>query len=69
MTLQQLIYFREVADTRNFTKASKNLNVTQSALSYSIISLERELELPLFIRSCGRKKTAAASNCGRCITG
>ena len=47
MTLQQLIYFREVADTRNFTKASKNLNVTQSALSYSIISLERELELPL----------------------
>ena len=55
MTLQQLIYFREVADTRNFTKASKNLNVTQSALSYSIISLERELELPLFIRSCGRK--------------
>lgn len=55
MTLQQLIYFREVADTRNFTKASRNLHVTQSALSYSILSLERELELPLFIRGCGKK--------------
>lgn len=55
MTLQQLIYFREVANTLNFTKASRNLNVTQSALSYSILSLERELELPLFVRRCGKK--------------
>ena len=47
MTLQQLIYFREVAETLNFTRASKNLNVTQSTLSYSIIALERELELVL----------------------
>ena len=55
MTLQQLIYFREVAETLNFTRASKNLNVTQSTLSYSIIALERELELPLFVRGCGKK--------------
>ena len=57
MTLQQLVYFREVAKTLNFTKASRNLNVTQSALSYSIISLERELELPLFVRGSGKKIT------------
>ena len=55
MTLQQLLYFHEVAKTLNFTKASRSLNVTQSALSYSILSLERELELPLFIRSSGKK--------------
>ena len=54
MTLQQLLYFREVAQTLNFTKASRNLHITQSALSASIIALERELELPLFIRKSGK---------------
>jgi DNA-binding transcriptional LysR family regulator len=37
MTLQQLIYFREVASTLNFTKAAHNQYVSQSALSYSIL--------------------------------
>ncbi len=55
MTIQQLVYFREVAKTLNFTRASQNLNVTQSALSHAILSLERELELPLFVRAHGKQ--------------
>lgn len=54
MTFQQLLYFREVAGTLNFTKAAQNLNITQSALSCAIISLEREVGLPLFVRKSGR---------------
>lgn len=55
MTLQQLIYFKEVADTLHFTKAAQNLYVTQSALSYAISALERELEVPLFVRESGKR--------------
>jgi len=50
MTLQQLLYFREVVETQHFTQAAQNLYVSQSALSYSIQSLEREIGVPLFIR-------------------
>ena len=54
MTVQQLIYFKEVADTLHFTKAAQNLYITQSALSYSINVLERELGQPLFVRESGK---------------
>lgn len=54
MTLQQLIYFREVAETLHFTKAAQNLYITQSALSYAIAALETELSVPLFIRENGK---------------
>lgn len=50
MTLQQILYFIEVAHTRHFTQAAQNLFVSQSALSYSVQSLEKELGVPLFIR-------------------
>lgn len=55
MTLQQLIYFKEVAETLHFTKAAQNLYVTQSALSYAIGALERELAVPLFVRESGKR--------------
>lgn len=55
VTIQQLIYFREVANTLHFTKASQKLYVTTSALSYAISSLERELGVPLFARETGKK--------------
>lgn len=54
MTLQQLIYFKKVAETLHFTKAAQSLYITQSALSYSISSLERELDVPLFVRESGK---------------
>lgn len=55
MTLQQVKYFIEVAHTQNFTQASQNLNVSQPSLSHSIRVLEQELEVPLFVRSSGKK--------------
>ena len=58
MTIQQLIYFREVANTLHFTKAAQRLYVTTSALSYAISSLERELGVPLFCEGNGKKGSA-----------
>lgn len=55
MTLQQLIYFREIASTLNFTRAAENLYVSQSNLSHAIHVLERELGAPLFARQNGKK--------------
>ncbi len=57
MTLQQLYYFREVAQTQHFTKAAENLYVSQSSLSHAILTLERELGVTLFIRSNGKRVT------------
>lgn len=48
MNLQQLEYFKKVAETENFTTASNLLSVTQPALSKSISKLEEELNVPLF---------------------
>lgn len=57
MTLQQIIYFIEVANTCHFTQAAQNLYVSQSALSYSVQALERELGIELFTRASGKKVT------------
>lgn len=50
MNLQQLYYFRTLAEVRHFTKASMQLNVTQSSLSHSLNDLESELGIGLFNR-------------------
>lgn len=54
MTLQQLIYFREVAKQRHFTRAADSLFVSQSSLSHAIRLLEEELGVPLFLRQSGK---------------
>jgi DNA-binding transcriptional LysR family regulator len=51
MNLQQLYYFRTLAEVKNFTKASIQLMVTQPSLSHSINDLEAELGISLFDRS------------------
>jgi DNA-binding transcriptional LysR family regulator len=51
MNLQQLYYFRTLAEVKNFTKASIQLMVTQPSLSHSINDLESELGISLFDRS------------------
>lgn len=57
----QLEAFRVLAQTRNFTQASKKLGLTQSALSQRILNLEAELETTLFIRApSGARLTEAA---------
>lgn len=50
MNLQQLEYFKIIAETKNFTTASNILLVTQPALSKAISKLEEELNVPLFER-------------------
>ena len=42
--------FFEVVKTKNFSKAAKNLGITQSALSQRVARLEDQLEQTLFIR-------------------
>lgn len=48
MNLQQLEYFKIIAEVENFTTASNLLSVSQPALSKAISKLEEELEVPLF---------------------
>ena len=48
MNLQQLEYFKIIAETENFTTSAKLLSITQPALSKAISKLEDELKVPLF---------------------
>ncbi len=50
MNLQQLEYFKVIAETKNFTTSSNLLSVTQPALSKAISKLEDELDVKLFER-------------------
>ena len=51
MEWQQLEYFRVVAKTEHFRKASELLAISQPALSRSINKLEEELGISLFDRT------------------
>lgn len=51
MDIHHLKEFVVLAEYLNFSKASEELYVSQPVLSKHIASLERELELPLFIRN------------------
>lgn len=51
MELRQLRYFLQVAETLNFSEASKQLCITQSTLSQQIKQLENEFDMPLFDRN------------------
>ena len=51
MNLQQLQYFKVVAEMQHITKASNALHIAQPALSKIIKELEKELQVLLFDRS------------------
>jgi DNA-binding transcriptional LysR family regulator len=51
MNLQQLGYFKQLADTGNFTRAAKKIGIAQPALSIAIKKLELGLGLNLINRS------------------
>lgn len=51
MTITQLKYVLAVAEYQNFTKAAKNVFVTQPTLSMQIQKLEEELDIQIFDRS------------------
>ena len=50
MTFQQLTYLLEVQKTGSFSAAAKNLIISQSAVSNAVLSLEKEIGVPIFIR-------------------
>lgn len=51
MDIQQLKYFLALAKELHFWKTAEKMNITQSALSRHIMSLENEMGLQLFFRN------------------
>jgi len=50
MNLKQLEYFKQICKYQNFTKAAKELYISQPALTLAIHQLEEELQVQLFSR-------------------
>lgn len=48
MNLNQLYYFKTLAELEHYTKAAERLNISQPTLSHSISSMEKELGAHLF---------------------
>lgn len=51
MNLAQLTYFCHLAKTEHYTRSAESLHISQSALSHSISSLEKELGCRLFCKT------------------
>lgn len=62
MTIARYEVFKKVVELGNFTRAAEQLNMTQSAVSHAISSLEKEFGYPLLHRNKQAKiqKTAFA---------
>jgi DNA-binding transcriptional LysR family regulator len=54
MMLRQITYFVCVVDCDSFTLAAKKCNVTQSAISQQVKTLESELGAKLFVKKGGK---------------
>ena len=54
MNYEKLRYIVEVATSGSIKQASKNLYVTESAISQSISSIEKEIGVKIFTRSRGQ---------------
>ena len=64
MTIQNLRYIVEIASTRSFSQAARNLFISQSALSASVKDAEQELGIVIFQRSNrGVSLTPAGEDC------
>jgi LysR family transcriptional regulator, hydrogen peroxide-inducible genes activator len=64
MELEQLRHFQKVAARRSFTRAAKEIGLSQSALSRSIARLEAELGQPLLER---QSRKVALNDAGRLL--
>ena len=53
MSMTKYQVFLKVVDCGGFTRAAEELHFTQSGISHTIASLERELGVPLFVRNRG----------------
>ena len=54
MEMLQLKYFKDAAETQNFSKTAQKFTVPTSAVSQSIRRLEKEMGTPLFARTSNR---------------
>ena len=50
--------FLKVAETGSFKQAAHDLGYTQAGISYLVSTLERELDVPLFVRDYGGVHTS-----------
>ena len=64
MNLQQLYYFRTIAELEHYTRASEKLSISQSSLSHAIAALEDELNVKLFAR---KGRNVALTKYGRLL--
>jgi len=60
ITLRQLRYFVEIAQSRSFSRAAEHLAVAQPALSQNIGALEEDLSVRLFVRHAKGVELSAA---------
>src|SRR5437879_2260360 len=60
MELRQLEHFVAVVDEQHFTRAARKCHISQSALSASIRSLEREFDAALYTRTTRRVEVTEA---------
>src|SRR5438552_765174 len=60
MDLQQLRCYLAVAETLHFGRAAELLHLTPSPVSRAIKELERELDVPLFVRGYHEVELTAA---------
>lgn len=51
MDVRKLTYFKMLAEVRNFTKAAKQLRISQPSLTHAIQKLEEEVDFKIFERS------------------
>lgn len=63
MNFQNIEYFLAVVECGNFTKAAKNLYISQQSLSENIRRLEDEVGTPLLVRG----KTLSLTPAGKCF--
>jgi len=54
MNLHQLSVFRAIIETGSFSRAAQQQRIAQSAVSYHVKALEREIGRPLFLRTKNR---------------
>ncbi|WDZ52916.1 LysR family transcriptional regulator [Acinetobacter vivianii] len=60
MTLTQLEIFSKLAELKNFTLTAHKLNISQSAISHALKSLEKKWETQLFYRNNNEVELTAA---------
>jgi len=68
MDIKQILYFKAVADSGSFAKASDRLHISQPAISAQIGQLETELNTELLIRHARGSRPPDRSSSNTAVT-